>query len=101
MRLRNRQSKELFAEMKKSNPRLKGHSEELQRLDLYGELRHEILPLCRLKYGEVWEDPEKGHRVGVLDATRLDDVKKIMGNEKANLIGCVEKWGRTESISNQ
>jgi len=42
--------------------------------------------LCRLRYGEIWEDPIKGHRVGVLDATKREDVKKIMKKEKTVLI---------------
>ena len=61
-------------------------TERLKRLDLHGELRKKILPLCRLKYGDVWEDPVNGHKVGVLDATKLEDVKKIMGVEKARLV---------------
>ncbi len=61
-------------------------SERLKRLDFYGELRERILKLCRLKYGDIWEDPMNGHKVGVLDATNLKDVKKIMGNEKARLV---------------
>lgn len=44
------------------------------------------MPLCRLKYGEIWKDPIKGHRIGVLDATQIDDVKKIIENERAKLI---------------
>lgn len=60
--------------------------ENLQRLDLQGGLRKKILPLCRLKYGEIWEDPVNGHKVSVLDATNIDDVRKIMGREKAQLI---------------
>lgn len=64
---------------------VKEKKEELKRLDLGGELREKILPLCRLQYGEVWEDPIGGHRVGVLDATKEEDVKKIMGGIKAVL----------------
>jgi site-specific DNA-methyltransferase (adenine-specific) len=60
--------------------------EELRRLDLEGDLRKKILSLCRLKYGQIWEDPIKGHRVGVLDATKKEDVGKIMGNEKAEMM---------------
>ena len=60
--------------------------ERLKRLDLYGELREKILPLCRLGYGEIWKDPVNGHRVGVLDAQKLDHVKKIMGDEEAKLV---------------
>jgi hypothetical protein len=51
-------------------------TEELERLDLHGELQKKILPLCRLKYGEVWKDPVNGHKVGVLDATKIEDAKK-------------------------
>ncbi len=61
-------------------------TERLERLDLHGELRKKILPLCRLKYGDIWEDPVNGHKVGVLDATKLDDVKKISDGEKAKLV---------------
>jgi site-specific DNA-methyltransferase (adenine-specific) len=59
--------------------------EKMKRLDLHSQLRDRILPLCRLKYGEVWEDPLRGHRVGVLDATKLEDVKEIIGNATVQL----------------
>jgi len=55
-------------------------------LDLESEIRDRILPLCRLRFGEVWEDPVKGHRVGMLDASRSDDVRKIVAGEKTSLI---------------
>jgi len=61
-------------------------TERLERLDLHGALKSKIQPLCRLKYGEIWEDRVKGHRVGVLDATEIEDVNKIVGSEKAKLI---------------
>jgi len=60
--------------------------EQLNRLDICGELKDRILPFCRLKYGEIWEDPDNGHKVGVLDATKITDVKKILGREKAKVI---------------
>lgn len=65
---------------------MKKTREKLRRLDLYKNLYEQVLPLCRLKYGEIWEDPFNGHKVGVLDATKLEDVKKIMGEKKAKLI---------------
>ncbi len=66
---------------------LKGATaEQLQRLDSNATLRARLLPFCRLKYGEIWEDPVKGHKVGVLDATKIEDVKKIMADKKAHLI---------------
>ena len=61
-------------------------TERLKRLDFHAGLNEKVLPLCRLKYGEIWEDPVRGHKVGVLDATKLGDVKKILGNEKVKLV---------------
>jgi len=60
--------------------------ERIKRLDYYSDLREKILPFCRLKYGEIWEDPIRGHKVGVLDATKFEDVKRIMGDERAKLV---------------
>jgi DNA modification methylase len=60
--------------------------EQVKRIDLDQQTRKRILPLCRLRYGEIWEDPVSGHRIGVLDATKLDDVKKIMDGEGTPLI---------------
>ena len=59
--------------------------EKLTRLDVQGELRQKILPLCRLRKGEIWEDPVNGHRVGVLDASNSADVTKLMNGEKVDL----------------
>lgn len=61
-------------------------SETLKRLDSYEVLKDKILPFCRLRYGGIWQDPIAGHRVGVLDATNLNDISKIMGNEKAKIM---------------
>lgn len=61
-------------------------TEKLTRLDLNDALKEKLLPFCRLKYGEIWEDRTKGHKVGVLDATNSEDIRKIMGDEKAKLI---------------
>ena len=60
--------------------------EKLARLDLGGELRARILPLCRLSQGQVWQDPLHGHRVSVLDATKPADVQRIMAGERAQLV---------------
>lgn len=71
----------------KHRSRTKGRtSETVQRLDLGGEVKEKILALCRLRPGEVWEDQVHGHRVGVLDATSLEDMSKIVEDEKTNLI---------------
>ena len=60
--------------------------EPIPRLDADIEFREELLPFCRLKQGEIWEDPIKGHRVGVLDATVPHDVLRIMADRKTGLV---------------
>ena len=60
--------------------------EKIGRLDADYELRKKVLPLCRLNMGEIWEDEIMGHKVGVLDATNLSNLQKIMGSEKTQLI---------------
>jgi len=61
-------------------------TEKLSRLDLDEKTRTKILPYCRLKNGEIWVDKVNGHKVGVLDATEIEDVKSIMCDKNANLI---------------
>ena len=53
--------------------------EELSRLDTNPGLRERLLPYCRLGPGEVWEDHERGHRVGVLDAADPGAVARLTG----------------------
>lgn len=60
-------------------------TEPFGRLDNDAEIRKQLLPLCRLKSGDIWEDPTRGHRVGVLDATNRKDVLELLGNEKSTL----------------
>lgn len=71
--------------IKKKSPTGKT-SEKLTRLDIDEELRKKILPYCRLKKGEIWNDPKGNHKVGVLDATSIVDTKKLFGKEKAQLV---------------
>jgi site-specific DNA-methyltransferase (adenine-specific) len=40
-------------------------------------MREKLLPFCRLKPGEIWHDPEKGHRVGCLDAANKTQVAQL------------------------
>jgi DNA modification methylase len=61
-------------------------TEKLSRLDFSKTLREKILPYCRLKYGEIWKDDVFGHKVGVLDATKSEDINSIIENEKTQLI---------------
>src|SRR4030042_5470524 len=60
--------------------------EKLKRVDYSKDLKEKILPLCRLKYGEIWEDNISGHKVGVLDSTKKNEINYILGNKKAKLI---------------
>jgi len=59
--------------------------EKLTRLDIDDNLREKLIPYCRLKKGEIWIDPLKGHKVGVLDCISKDDISKLMGEKKAKL----------------
>ena len=61
-------------------------SERMGRLDGDSELGERLLQFCRLKEGEIWEDPVRGHRVGVLDAARYEDIAHLLGNERAALV---------------
>jgi DNA modification methylase len=63
-----------------------GSFERIKRIDLNPAVRKKLLKLCRLQPGEIWVDKLRGHRVGVLDAAKQEDVYKVFGNEKAKLI---------------
>ncbi len=59
--------------------------ESLPRIDSNHDLRKKILPYCRLKPGEVWEDAHTGHRVGCLSASDEEQVHYLMKGEHAVL----------------
>ncbi len=61
-------------------------SEQLKRLDSNPELRKSILKFCRLKKGDVWIDPVKGHKIGVLDAVKKDDIQNLFEDRKTTLV---------------
>lgn len=73
------------SEKTESKTRKAKQSERLPRLDTNPEIRECLLQFCRLRYGEIWEDPLSGHRVGVLDATKSNDVIKLVESERASL----------------
>lgn len=58
----------------------------MDRLDKNPEIRAQLLPFCRLKKGEIWEDPMDGHRVGCLDAASHEDIELLMKGENATLL---------------
>ena len=60
-------------------------TEPLPRIDSDTKIRKELLPYCRLKSGDVWEDSVRGHKVGVLDATSSDAVSGVMENKSAKV----------------
>ena len=57
----------------------------LPRLDKNPQLRSHLLKYCRIREGEIWEDPAGRHRIACLDATSGGDVGRLMGPEKATL----------------
>jgi len=50
----------------------------LPRLDTNPELRRRLLSCCRLGAGEIWEDPQHGHRIACLDAAESDAVAQFV-----------------------
>ena len=57
----------------------------LPRLDENEEVRKSLLPHCRLRPGDIWDDPQGKHRVGCLDATNEDHVKQLHNGAFAKL----------------
>lgn len=47
--------------------------------------RTNIETLPKFEYGVTWQDTISGHRIGCLDASKKEDVKKLMQGEKATL----------------
>jgi len=60
-------------------------SEPFGRLDATSKTREKVLRLCRLAPGEIWQDAKAGHRIGVLDARREEDVKRLLGKALSSL----------------
>jgi site-specific DNA-methyltransferase (adenine-specific) len=57
----------------------------LPRLDRATELRNALLEHCRLKPGDVWDDPAGRHRVGCGDAANVRDLRLLMAGRRAGL----------------
>jgi site-specific DNA-methyltransferase (adenine-specific) len=55
----------------------------LPRLDENRQLHDHLLRYCRIKEGQVWDDPQGRHRVGCLDSADLAHIKELMDGEKA------------------
>jgi site-specific DNA-methyltransferase (adenine-specific) len=59
--------------------------ENLPRIDGNEQMQSLLLPHCRLKYGQVWQDPEGRHKVACIDASNHEDIKRLMAGEKGTL----------------
>ncbi|MGD0947258.1 MAG: site-specific DNA-methyltransferase [Candidatus Binatia bacterium] len=57
----------------------------LPPIDEVPQLRAVLERHCRLRRGEVWEDPGGKHRVGCLDATRWNNVQELVRGDAAQL----------------
>lgn len=57
----------------------------IPRLDQNSELYQRLLSYCRLKQGEVWDDPSGQHRVGCLDAASCTETQKLLQLKKGAL----------------
>lgn len=64
----------------------KSTTETLPRLDSSPAIRTQLLKYCRLQPGEIWEDPQGRHRIGVLDATNSEDVRRLFKGTSADLM---------------
>ena len=47
--------------------------------------RKKLLRFCRLKPGQIWQDPKSGHVVGCGDSSDLSFIKKAFKDQKATL----------------
>lgn len=76
------------------------------RLGFDSASRETLLSNCRLKFGEVWEDPEGRHKVGCIDAADSSMIELFMSGNKARLalhdppynLVVFDKLGRTDFI---
>lgn len=57
----------------------------IPRLDQAPELREYLTRYCRLKRGEIWDDPKGVHRVGCINAESGSELKQLMLGHRAQL----------------
>ncbi len=57
----------------------------LPRIDNDEKLRDLLLKYCRLNEGEFWQDPQKKHKVGCIDAANENQIKTLLGKQTAAL----------------
>jgi len=61
------------------------HSNPLPRLDEHPEICQQLRKLCRLRPGEIWTDPIRGHKVACMDAGDTPSIAALMGGDRAVL----------------
>lgn len=85
--MNNTTQKELFCNSIPSTTQKNGQAREtLGRIDADPALRQKLLNYCRLSVGQIWRDPEKGHRIGVLDATNNEHLARIIEDDRPSLV---------------
>src|SRR5262245_12798269 len=57
----------------------------LPRLDTNKDVRAQLLPLCRLRPGYIWEDAERGHRVACIDSSDPSQVRSLVSGRGSTL----------------
>ena len=57
----------------------------IPRIDKDKQLKKYLEKYCRLKFGEVWNDPNGLHRIGCLDSSNKESVLKIVDNDSVKL----------------
>ena len=76
----------LFGSTTESKPETKPQTKEaFGRLDSNSTLHDRLLKYCRLRPGEIWEEPTMGHRVGVLDVIDIESLYTIADGSKPSL----------------
>jgi len=59
--------------------------ENLPRIDGDDRIQSLLLPYCRLKYGQIWQDPQNRHKIACLDAANPEDIQRLTADEQATL----------------
>lgn len=78
--------KDLFGNPICFAPQKSAHSREpFGRIDADPVFNQKLLHYCRLSVGQIWNDPERGHRVGVLDATNTDHLARMVQDDTPSL----------------
>ena len=85
--MNNTIQKDLFGNPISSTPQQNGQAREpFGRIDADPVLHQKMLDYCRLRVGQIWQDQERGHRIGVLDAANTEHLAKIVEDDWPSLM---------------